>query len=964
MRPKSLFSDMLQTIAERGRRFLSFGAREKALDPLALIETRCETLLSSRGEASGMALAKDILERWHTFDEAAQRAFMHVLLTRFGPDTARLDAAIDAWRANGQAQHLLRLHAAAEPRRQELIRRLNLAPGGTAALVRMREVLLRCKEDDHDLVVVDADFAHLFSSWFNRGFLTLRPINWSTPADILEKIIRYEAVHHISGWDELRRRLAPQDRRCFAFFHPQLPDEPLIFVEVALTRDIPARIDAILREDRTPLRADEATTAVFYSISNCQTGLRGVSFGNFLIKQVVEDLRRDLPTLNTFVTLSPVPGFAAWLRRARQADAPEGLENAHKTALAALDTEYWAQDENLVRTIEPVLTAAAAGYFLQARDAKGRIIDPVARFHLGNGARLERINFLADRSNRALRQAHGLMVNYLYKLEDIEANHEAFASRNEVATTPAIRRLIPTKRRGRKQAAIKPRSSSVHTGNHLFDAIRNVSAPQALFIETAAGKRWTYADMLAFSGRMAAALVALGVTPGDRVAAQVEKSPEALMLYLACLRAGAVYLPLNTGYTLAELDYFIGDAEPRLVVCAPDAAKDMIALAQRHKARVETLDAQGNGSLMTLAQQQASDFVDVARTADDLAAILYTSGTTGRPKGAMLTHENLRSNAQALRDTWHYNRDDKLIHALPIFHTHGLFVATNVTLFSGASILLLPKFDVDAVLKHMRHATVLMGVPTFYVRLAQHPGLTRETVAAMRLFISGSAPLLAETHRDFAEKTGHAILERYGMSETNMNTSNPYVGERIAGTVGFPLPGVSLRVTDLTSGKPLAQGETGMIEVKGPNVFKGYWRMPEKTAAEFRDDGFFITGDLGRIDARGYVHIVGRGKDLVISGGYNIYPKEVETEIDAMDGVEESAVIGVPHPDFGEGVTAVVVRAPGAAIDEPAVLTGLKDRLARYKQPKRVLFVEELPRNTMGKVQKNVLRAQYAELYR
>jgi len=504
-------------------------------------------------------------------------------------------------------------------------------------------------------------------------------------------------------------------------------------------------------------------------------------------------------------------------------------------------------------------------------------------------------------------------------------------------------------------------------GNHLFDAIRHAAAPQAVFIETGTGQRWTYGDMLATTSRLAGALAALGVGPGDRVAAQVEKSPEALMLYLACLRAGAVYLPLNTGYTLAELAYFIGDAEPRLVVCAPEAAKDIADMARTHSVRVETLDAQGGGTLMTLAQQQNDDFADVARAADDLAAILYTSGTTGRPKGAMLSHDNLRSNALALREAWRYTRDDRLIHALPIFHTHGLFVATNVTLLAGASMTLLPAFDVDEVLRQMHRATVLMGVPTFYVRLAQHPGLTRQAAARMRLFISGSAPLLAQTHHDFQEKTGHAILERYGMSETNMNTSNPYDGERIAATVGFPLPGVALRITDPDSGKSLMPGETGMIEVKGPNVFKGYWRMQEKTAAEFRADGFFITGDLGLIDARGYVHIVGRSKDLIISGGYNVYPKEVETEIDAMDGVAESAVIGVPHPDLGEGVTAVVVRKTGAAldeqVDEQAVRDGLQHRLARYKQPKRVVFVDALPRNTMGKVQKNVLRETYAKLY-
>jgi malonyl-CoA/methylmalonyl-CoA synthetase len=330
----------------------------------------------------------------------------------------------------------------------------------------------------------------------------------------------------------------------------------------------------------------------------------------------------------------------------------------------------------------------------------------------------------------------------------------------------------------------------------------------------------------------------------------------------------------------------------------------------------------------------------------------------------MLTHDNLLSNALTLRDYWRFTGADRLIHALPIFHTHGLFVASNVTLLAGASMYLLPKFDAGEVLRLMESASVMMGVPTFYVRLLQHPGLTRTAAEGMRLFVSGSAPLLAETHRSFAERTGHAILERYGMTETNMNTSNPYDGERIAGTVGFPLPGVSLRVSEPETGRPVPDGETGMIEVKGPNVFAGYWRMPEKTAAEFRADGFFITGDLGKIDARGYVHIVGRGKDLVISGGYNIYPKEVESEIDAMAGVVESAVIGVPHPDFGEGVTAVVVREKGSALDEAAVLDGLRERLARYKQPKRVLFIDDLPRNTMGKVQKNVLREAYKDLYR
>ncbi|MEW9612538.1 malonyl-CoA synthase [Shinella sp. S4-D37] len=500
--------------------------------------------------------------------------------------------------------------------------------------------------------------------------------------------------------------------------------------------------------------------------------------------------------------------------------------------------------------------------------------------------------------------------------------------------------------------------------NHLFDAIRSAARPAAPFIEMLDGRRWTYGDMLALSGRLASALETLQVRPGDRVAVQVEKSPEALMLYLACLRVGAVYLPLNTAYTLAELDYFIGDAEPRLVVVSPPARDGILPVAGKYGAHVETLDDAGGGSLIELSQDESPDFLDAERGPDDLAAILYTSGTTGRSKGAMLTHENLLSNATTLRDVWRFTSVDRLIHALPIFHTHGLFVASNVTLLSGASMYFLPRFDAAEALRLMPSATVMMGVPTFYVRLLQQAGLTRDAAASMRLFVSGSAPLLAETHRAFAERTGHAILERYGMTETNMNTSNPYDGERRAGTVGFPLPGVSLRVADPESGGPIAHGETGMIEVRGPNVFKGYWRMPEKTKAEFRDDGFFITGDLGKLDERGYVHIVGRGKDLVISGGYNIYPKEVEVEIDQMPGVVESAVIGVPHPDFGEGVTAVVVRKPEAVLDEGAVLDALKERLARYKQPKRVIFVDDLPRNTMGKVQKNILRDAYAGLYK
>ena len=358
------------------------------------------------------------------------------------------------------------------------------------------------------------------------------------------------------------------------------------------------------------------------------------------------------------------------------------------------------------------------------------------------------------------------------------------------------------------------------------------------------------------------------------------------------------------------------------------------------------------------------DFATIPRAQNDLAAILYTSGTTGRSKGAMLTHENLSSNALTLIESWRFTPADRLIHALPIFHTHGLFVAVNVALLSGATMIFHNRFDPDAVVAAMPRATSLMGVPTFYTRLLDHPGLTREACANMRLFVSGSAPLLAETHAAWRERTGFAILERYGMTETNMITSNPYDGERRAGTVGFPLPGVNVRIGEAESGAPVAPGGIGIIEVKGPNVFRGYWRMPEKTAQEFRPDGYFITGDLGQVDSDGYIHIVGRAKDLVISGGFNVYPKEIEDHIDAVDGVLESAVIGVAHPDFGEGVTAVVVPRPGAVVSEAAILSALAGRLAKFKTPKRVFFVEALPRNAMGKVQKAALRETYKDIFR
>ena len=502
--------------------------------------------------------------------------------------------------------------------------------------------------------------------------------------------------------------------------------------------------------------------------------------------------------------------------------------------------------------------------------------------------------------------------------------------------------------------------------NHLFGIIADTSHPAShKVVQFPDGSAWTRAQLLERTARYANVLESLGVAPGDRICLQIEKSVETMALTLGAVRAGAVFVPLNTAYTTAEISYFIGDAEPRLLVCDPSRREALRDSAQKAGVtHVETLGPDGLGSLAALADAASPDHGPVARGADDIAAILYTSGTTGRSKGAMLSHDNLASNALTLKDYWRFTPQDVLLHALPIYHTHGLFVAINTILVSGASMIFLPKFDPDQILRLMPQATCMMGVPTFYTRLLQHEGLTKEATNHMRLFVSGSAPLLAETHREWSARTGHAILERYGMTETNMNTSNPYDGDRVAGTVGFPLPGIAVRVVDPETGKHFAVDEIGMLEVKGPNVFKGYWRMPEKTASEFRADGFFITGDLGKIDERGYVHIVGRGKDLIISGGFNVYPKEVETEIDSMDGVIESAVIGVPHPDFGEGVVAVVVITKAAQLDDKQIIAHLADRLAKFKQPKHVFIVDDLPRNTMGKVQKNLLRDQHKYIFK
>ncbi|TKT74377.1 malonyl-CoA synthase [Aquamicrobium sp. LC103] len=459
--------------------------------------------------------------------------------------------------------------------------------------------------------------------------------------------------------------------------------------------------------------------------------------------------------------------------------------------------------------------------------------------------------------------------------------------------------------------------------------------------------------------RFAATLAALGLKPGDRLAVQAAKSPDSLALYGAAVAAGVVFLPLNTAYTAAEVAYFVEDSGVRLLIGDPAREAQLKDVADKAGARFLTMDADGRGSFADEAANRTADFAVVDREPEDLAAFLYTSGTTGRSKGAMLSQRNLLSNAEVLVDQWRFTEKDVLLHALPIFHTHGLFVASNVILLARASMIFLPTFDPEVIVRLMPRATTMMGVPTFYTRLLDDSRFDRELTGHMRLFISGSAPLLAETHVAFGARTGHKILERYGMTETNMNTSNPYDGERRAGTVGFPLPGVELRITDPATGEAVPNGEPGMIEVRGPNVFQGYWQMPEKTKEELRDNGFFITGDIGQVDADGYVSIVGRQKDLIITGGYNVYPKEIETIFDEQPGVLESAVIGLPHPDFGEAVACVLVPEKGVALDTSLLVEAIRDRVARFKQPKALFVVDALPRNTMGKVQKNVLRDTY-----
>ncbi len=506
----------------------------------------------------------------------------------------------------------------------------------------------------------------------------------------------------------------------------------------------------------------------------------------------------------------------------------------------------------------------------------------------------------------------------------------------------------------------------MYDSNHLAKHLRSASLKKkdSTFIHLHENDQLiSFEDFFQNAEKIACALISAGIQPGDRVAMQVEKSSSALELYFGTILAGAGFLPLNTAYVTDEVDFFLRDAQPSIFVCAPSKLDNLTKIAEScGVSKIWTLSADGTGSLIDKKNAESPGFTGVKRNPDDLAAVLYTSGTTGRSKGAMLTHRNLQSNAEALVKCWQFTDEDILIHALPLYHTHGLFVATNVSLLAGSSLLLMKKFDADAICRRMPQASVLMGVPTFYVRLLEHPDLGN-VAKNMRLFVSGSAPMLPHTHALWKEQTGQTILERYGMTETSMNTSNPYFGERRAGTAGLPLPGVEVIVTDPATGKVLQNGRTGMIEIRGPNVFKGYWGMPEKTAEELRENGFFITGDLGSIGEDGYVSLVGRSKDLIISAGYNIYPKEVELMLDRIDGVFESAVIGVPHPDLGEAVVAVIVTESGISLNHDSITDLLQNRIALFKHPKQIIFIDELPRNSMGKVQKNVLRESYLGIY-
>lgn len=956
-----LLADLFRILS--GRR--DSPAPEEEAPAAEQLRAACQVLMGDIGEASIRAVAGRALQAYSQLTDEEKLDFFHHILDTYGVDAEQLHQAYHQWEETRGHEELAALFTATEPHRQQLLRRINHADHATLALVDMRADLRRLMRHHRELRPLDQDFHHLLTSWFNRGFLRMEEVTWDSPRELHDYLLHYEKVHPMSGRGDLRRRLQPKDRRIYAFFHPATGNLPLIFVEVALVKGMPTHITPLLRAEGST-NPNKADTAVLYSINNSLEGLAGVSFGNLLIKQVIDDAGQQLPHLQTYVTLSPIPGFRRWLstEAERLAEAGDTSYTELKDELEALGGPLEEKSKLPKRTVHNLrerLLPVLARYIAHSRRSDGKPVDPVARFHLGNGAGAWQLNWPADSSAEAWEQSYGAMINYRYEPEELERRHEDFIRHRAVALGPQLHQLLGTAASSSTTSYITmkgnpPMSKPFATIHQQFLIQAETQPDQDLFI-LPDGRRISYAQTLSTVQRIAAKLIDDGVQPGDRVAMQVEKSPEAIALYLATLQIGGVFLPLNTAYTGAEMDYFIDDATPRVLVCSPEAAAE-------HSHRdvvVETLGTDADGTLLT-AERRHTEVYDAAP--DDLASILYTSGTTGRSKGAMLTHKNLASNCEALLEEWQYSSEDRLIHALPIFHIHGLFVAANMTLAAGASMYYLPKFDADAILKLLPEATVLMGVPTFYTRLLKDDRLTEELCSRMRLFVSGSAPLLASDHEAFHERTGHAILERYGMTETGMNTTNPYAsGPRKPGTVGMPFPGVTIRIVHRETGQLLPDGEVGLVEVHGPNVFTGYWQMPEKTTEEFREDGYFITGDLGRIDEDGYLCIVGRDKDLVISGGYNVYPKEIEEHLDAHPDVLESAVFGVPHPDFGEGVTAVIVPAAGKDPQPEDVLESISTDLARFKQPKSVTVIEALPRNVMGKVQKAELRKEYADVF-
>ncbi|WP_328821881.1 AMP-binding protein [Nesterenkonia haasae] len=973
-----LLADLFRVLG--GQRREDDRVPEAQASPAEQLRAACEVLVSDIGEASIRAVAERALDSYAQLSDSEKSSFFHHLLDAYGVDADRLQSAYRTWEQHRGHQDLTELFVAVEPRRQQLLRRINHAPNATLALVNMRADLRRLLRAHPELAPVDADFQHLLASWFNRGFLRMEEITWDSPREIHDHLVRYEKVHPMRRRRDLRDRLQPKDRTMYAFFHPATGNVPLIFVEVALVRGVPAHISPLLHPDSAinPARAD---TAVLYSINNALDGLAGVSFGNLLIKQVIDHVRDQLPHLENYVTLSPIPGFRQWFdaeaeRRADLGDASyaqlkEDIESLggkldssqNDDARARLLGEKPKLPKDTVERLRSRLFPVVATYIAESRRSDRKPLDPVARFHLGNGAMAWELQWPANPESAAWKQSYGVMINYRYQPEKLERLHEEFARHRAIALSPQMLGLLndgETTREEPEYTTMKGHSPMSEPFTTIYQQfLRRVeeSPSKPLFL-LPNDRTISYTQTLETVQHIAATLIDDGVEPGDRVAMQVEKSPEAIALYLASLQIGAVFLPLNTAYTSKEMDYFIADATPRVLVCSPEAATEH---AHRQGVVVETLGTDQDGTLLRANRRHTGIF---EAGPDNLASILYTSGTTGRSKGAMLTHQNLASNCQALLETWEYTAEDVLIHALPIFHIHGLFVAANMTLAAGASMHYLPKFDAEEVIDLFSQATVLMGVPTFYTRLLKNQRLTAEACTAMRLFVSGSAPLLASDHEAFQERTGHAIVERYGMTETGMNATNPYSGgPRKPGTVGTPFPGIDIRVVDRESHSPVQDGDVGLVEVRGPNVFSGYWQMPEKTVEEFREDGFFITGDLGRIDEDGYLCIVGRDKDLVISGGYNVYPKEVEEHLDAHPDIQESAVIGVPHPDLGEAVVAVVVPVAGKDPQGDDIVAFIADDLARFKQPKAVQIIDVLPRNVMGKVQKVALRERFADLF-